>query len=224
MLLLCKVVIFPWTQQGALVWVGVFIALASAFAVVELIASMKLNAARRRSAQIEQLISDVDTNVTGSPSDHEDPRSRFFEDPAKRREKLLAPPRGLLGLGGGFLMVMKPYFWPRGAYNKLRTISTFAVMAGSKVCGIYAPLYIGRAVQTLTDEKRVPYFELAMYTGLSFGVQALKQLQNIIYLGVKQQAFAEIAENTFRHLHSLSLDWHLKKKMGAVLRIMDRGI
>ena len=29
---------------------------------------------------------------------------------------------------------------------------------------------------------------------------------------------------TFKHLHTLSLDWHLKKKIGHVLRIMDRGI
>lgn len=27
----------------------------------------------------------------------------------------------------------------------------------------------------------------------------------------------------FRHLHSLSLSWHLKRKTGEVLRVMDRG-
>ena len=35
---------------------------------------------------------------------------------------------------------------------------------------------------------------------------------------------AQVAEFTFVHLHSLSLEWHLKKKMGQVLRAMDRGI
>jgi ATP-binding cassette, subfamily B, heavy metal transporter len=40
---------------------------------------------------------------------------------------------------------------------------------------------------------------------------------------VKQQAYIEIAEQTFGHLHSLSLQWHLKKKMGNVIRSMDRG-
>ena len=40
----------------------------------------------------------------------------------------------------------------------------------------------------------------------------------------RQHAFAEIAEQTFRHLLGLSLDWHLRKKMGEVIRVMDRGI
>jgi ABC-type transport system involved in Fe-S cluster assembly fused permease/ATPase subunit len=41
---------------------------------------------------------------------------------------------------------------------------------------------------------------------------------------VKQNAFAQVAQFTFRHLHNLSLQWHLQKKMGNVLRSMDRGI
>lgn len=53
---------------------------------------------------------------------------------------------------------------------------------------------------------------------------ALKQGQNAVYLRVKQEAFAQIARMTFTHLHSLSLQWHLKKQMGNVLRSMDRGI
>ena len=35
---------------------------------------------------------------------------------------------------------------------------------------------------------------------------------------------SRFAEATFRHLLNLSLDWHLRKKMGEVLRVMDRGI
>lgn len=46
----------------------------------------------------------------------------------------------------------------------------------------------------------------------------------MVYLKVKQTAYVEIAEETFRHLHTLSLEWHLKKKMGNVLRSMDRGV
>lgn len=46
----------------------------------------------------------------------------------------------------------------------------------------------------------------------------------MVYIKVQQAAYIEIAENTFGHLHSLSLDWHLRKKMGNVVRSMDRGI
>ena len=110
-------------------------------------------------------------------------------------------------------MVMKPYFWPRGVYNKLRTISTFAVMAGSKVCGIYSPLYIGMAVQRLTDEKVVPYYELAMYAGLSFGVQAQAAPKH--HLSWCQTASLQKSPKTPFDICTASLlDWHLKKNGG----------
>lgn len=49
-------------------------------------------------------------------------------------------------------------------------------------------------------------------------------ITDIFLLGrVKQQAYIEIAEQSFAHLHTLSLQWHLKKKMGNVVRSMDRG-
>ena len=88
---------------------------------------------------------------------------------------------------------------------------------------LLAPLYIGAAAQTLA-ERHVPYKELAIYCGLQFGSKALAEAQKLVYIGVKQHAFAEIAETTFRHLLGLSLDWHLRKKMGEVIRVMGRGI
>lgn len=45
-----------------------------------------------------------------------------------------------------------------------------------------------------------------------------------MYLKVAQAAFVQLSEAAFGHLHSLSLDWHLRKKLGEVLRSMDRGI
>jgi len=39
-----------------------------------------------------------------------------------------------------------------------------------------------------------------------------------------QAAFVEMSEYAFVHLHTLPLDWHLKKKLGSVTRYIDRGI
>jgi len=46
----------------------------------------------------------------------------------------------------------------------------------------------------------------------------------MVYLGVKEVAYHEIATSTFEHLHSLSVQWHLSKRTGTVARAMDRGI
>ena len=41
---------------------------------------------------------------------------------------------------------------------------------------------------------------------------------------VGQAAFVDLSEDTFEHVHTLSLQWHLTKKLGAVVRVIDRGI
>ena len=67
------------------------------------------------------------------------------------------------------------------------------------------------------------FTNLILYCSLRFASSLFKELQSIVYLKVKQQASIQLAEKTFAHLHSLSLTWHLNKKMGNVIRSMDRG-
>lgn len=48
-------------------------------------------------------------------------------------------------------------------------------------------------------------------------------LRSYLWIGVQQYTEREIQVDLFRHLHSLSLRWHLQRKTGEVLRVMDRG-
>jgi len=52
----------------------------------------------------------------------------------------------------------------------------------------------------------------------------LQEAQSLVYIRVQKAAYIEIADNTFVHLHGLSLNWHLTKRMGNLVRSMDRGI
>jgi ATP-binding cassette, subfamily B, heavy metal transporter len=45
----------------------------------------------------------------------------------------------------------------------------------------------------------------------------------MLYIRVQQQASIELQELTFSHLHKLSLNWHLSKKTGNIVRVLDRG-
>lgn len=51
----------------------------------------------------------------------------------------------------------------------------------------------------------------------------LNNLRSFLWIRVYQYTSKEIQVELFRHLHSLSLRWHLNRKTGEVLRIMDRG-
>lgn len=59
---------------------------------------------------------------------------------------------------------------------------------------------------------------------LQLAASTFKECQSLVYLRVGQAAFVQLSELSFNHLHSLSLDWHLRKKLGEVIRSMDRGI
>eukprot|EP00667_Euglena_gracilis_P000795 EG_transcript_795 len=120
--------------------------------------------------------------------------------------------------------IFKPYFWPDGIVNRLRVMSTWVFLGVSKGTNIVAPLYFSMAVQQLTNDKTLPYGYIAIFSGLSLLSKGSKELQTLVYLKVKQTAFAQVSVLSFAHVHSLSLEWHLKKKMGQVLRSMDRGI
>ena len=183
-------------------------------AAFELLATSRAIAARQRHAALAKLVAEVEAAGT---STNGNAATSKFEEKLKR----LIEPEATSMIGTW--KILRPYFWPTGCTNKFRTCTTFAIVGGSKACTLLAPLYIGAAAQTLA-ERRVPYTELAIYCGLQFASKALAEAQKLVYIGVKQIAFAEIAETTFRHLLGLSLDWHLRKKMGEVIRVMDRGI
>ena len=95
--------------------------------------------------------------------------------------------------------LLKPYFWPDGWMNRIRCMLTFVFLGGSKVCSLMAPIFVGRAVQKLTNgtELRLIYIDLVAYTCLNLGTRLLKEGQNYIYIRVKQVAFTEVAGQTF---------------------------
>jgi hypothetical protein len=213
-LAVCKAVVYGHGTEAAAASATVLAAVA--LAVCELVACDRCIGVKRRLHALAKLYADAQAAAAGAGAG-------TGEAAAKGEDKigaLLKPRRSSLR---GIWKILRPYFHPKGIVSKLRTGLTFFVMAGSKTCNLLAPLYIGRAAQQLS-EGTVPYTALAAYCTLRFGSSALKEAQSLIYIRVKQHAFAEIAENTFRHLLGLSLDWHLRKKMGEVLRVMDRGI
>jgi len=121
--------------------------------------------------------------------------------------------------------MLRPYFWPdakkvagiddHATLNRIRAILTWVCVALAKACLLIAPVLIGRASTALT---RTDYGEsikyLAIYCAAIFASNFLKEAQGLLYLKVSQTAFIQLSEIIFYHLHSLSLDWHLNRKLG----------
>lgn len=121
--------------------------------------------------------------------------------------------------------ILKPYFWPHGTTNKIRAASTYVVLIISKLANIASPLYMAKATNALlAKDATLAITNIAIFTAMVLVSKLFKELQTLIYLKVKQTAYVELATLTYEHIHSLSYDWHVRKKMGDVLRSMDRGV
>lgn len=144
-------------------------------------------------------------------------------------DRLLKEKKAHLSMAA-LMTVMKPYVWPdatstSATMNRIRAISTWMFVGASKASSLIAPIYLGRASTALARSQwEQCIYNIVWYSLLTFGSALFKEAQSLVYLRVAQVAFVQLAELSFSHLHSLSLDWHLKKKLGEVLRSMSRGI
>lgn len=160
-----------------------------------------------------------------------------LQDAGRAAEEPDAQPRGGIG---PMLGLLKPYVWPSTgnwydvARNRLRAVSTWVLVALSKAFSVAAPMYFAQATHHVAEalqsgDDGYPTFhrvagDLVLYAFLSFASKQIKELQQAMFLQVRQAAYVETSDRTFAHLHSLSLDWHLRKRMGGLVRTLDRGI
>jgi len=128
------------------------------------------------------------------------------------------------------LTLLKPYFWPdatsrSAALNRTLAILTWVCVIASKACNVASPIFLGWASTALAHQEYGLCIKYSIvYSVVQFFSSLFKEAQSLVYLKVAQAAFVQLSEVTFHHLHSLSLDWHLRKKLGEVIRSMDRGI
>ena len=71
----------------------------------------------------------------------------------------------------------------------------------------------------------VPYFEYFWYPMIFFSgsMGLLNNIRSFVWINVQQYTSRAVQVQLFNHLHSLSLRWHLGRKTGEVIRMVDRG-
>jgi ABC-type transport system involved in Fe-S cluster assembly fused permease/ATPase subunit len=126
--------------------------------------------------------------------------------------------------------LLKPYVWPdktadSAVTNRIRACMTWVCVIFSKGCNLSAPILLGKASTALAHQQYTEcIYHAIAYAMVQFFGSLFREGQSLVYLKVAQAAFVQLSEQTFVHLHRLSLDWHLRKKLGEVMRSMDRGI
>jgi ATP-binding cassette, subfamily B, heavy metal transporter len=140
------------------------------------------------------------------------------------KEKLAEGLRALKGLG--------PYLWPRDSIElRARVVLALALLIAGKLVNITVPLLYKQAVDALSGTGAAGAAAIAVPVGviLAYGLarvmsQGFNELRNAVFAKVGQRAVRRIALSAFRHIHSLSLRFHLERRTGGLARAVERGI
>src|SRR6185436_6214856 len=114
------------------------------------------------------------------------------------------------------------YLWE----YKWRVLLALACLVTAKVANVGVPLVMKEVVDGLdvqTAIVAVPVALLAIYGILRFSTTLFGELRDVLFVRVTQRAIRRVALGVFRHLHSLSLRFHLDRQTGGMTRDIERG-
>lgn len=119
-----------------------------------------------------------------------------------------------------------PYLWR----YKWRVLAALAFMVGAKVANVGVPVLLKHLVDAMNlkagDAQAllvVPVALLLAYGLLRFSTSLFTELRELIFAKATEGASRSIALEVFRHLHALSLRFHLERQTGGMTRDIERG-
>ncbi|MCP5382649.1 MAG: ABC transporter ATP-binding protein/permease [Kordiimonadaceae bacterium] len=125
------------------------------------------------------------------------------------------------------------YLWIDGRVDlKARVVFAMFFLVMAKVLGVYVPFLFKDAVNILSGDTKptsamvvaaVPLGLIIGYGTARVLTQAFGEIRDAIFVKVGQNALRNIALNTFRHLHLLSLRFHLERRTGGLSRVIERA-
>src|SRR5918997_5598727 len=118
--------------------------------------------------------------------------------------------------------MLLPYLWE----YKWRVAVALVFLVTAKLANVAVPLVLKEVVDVLTPTQAFLALPLAMlgaYGALRLSTTLFAELRDLVFVRVTQRAIRRIALNVFRHLHALSLRFHLERQTGGVSRDIERG-
>jgi ABC-type transport system involved in Fe-S cluster assembly fused permease/ATPase subunit len=122
-----------------------------------------------------------------------------------------------------------PYLWPAGNGGlKGRVVAAVLLVLLAKSVTLAMPFAYKGAIDQLSLGAAQASVGLAValvaaYAGARFAGVLFDNLRNAIFERVGQTAARRLSVDVFRHLHNLSLRFHLERRTGTLTRIVDRG-
>jgi len=130
---------------------------------------------------------------------------------------------------------VSPYLWPKDkAWIKIRIVLSLLALLVGKIITVLTPFFYKGAVDAMAPDQGGPTTVFMLTAGavgltIAYGVARLmsvgfNQLRDVIFARVAQRALRQLALETFRHIHAMSLRYHISRKTGGLSRIIERGV
>ena len=124
-----------------------------------------------------------------------------------------------------------PFLWPNKRGDLRRRVSLALIcLIVAKVASVYTPLILGRSVDSLTELSSginllmlIPIALIISYGVARIASLTFEGMRDALFSKVSQHAIREVSLTIFKHLHSLSLQFHLNRQTGALSKFIDRG-
>ncbi|MET0981579.1 MAG: ABC transporter transmembrane domain-containing protein, partial [Telluria sp.] len=147
-----------------------------------------------------------------------------------RRHSASSPPppdvKGRQRSDWATLKTLFPYLW----VYKWRVIAALGALIGAKMANVGVPLVLKQLIDQLAIDPAHPQALLVLPIGalIAYGLLRLSttvftELREFLFARVTQRAVRTIALKVFRHLHALSLRFHLNRQTGGMTRDIERG-
>ncbi|SFM32364.1 ABCB family ABC transporter ATP-binding protein/permease [Rugamonas rubra] len=142
--------------------------------------------------------------------------------PAPDNDAKGKPPRSDLAT----LKTLIPYLW----VYKWRVLAALLCLVGAKLANVGVPLVLKQLIDQMSISPEhprallvLPLAALVAYGVLRLSTTVFTELREFLFARVTQRAVRTIALKVFRHLHALSLRFHLNRQTGGMTRDIERG-
>jgi ABC-type transport system involved in Fe-S cluster assembly fused permease/ATPase subunit len=124
---------------------------------------------------------------------------------------------------------LMPYLWPQGRPDlRFRVVTSILFLILATSLTSISPLFFGWTVNRLDPKSGAVVLGsvmslIAAYVVSRILFQAFAQLRDGVFAKVQYHAMREVAVETFAHVHTLSMRFHLERKTGGLSRVIERG-
>ena len=139
------------------------------------------------------------------------------------------------------LRELLPYIWPDDRPDlRWRVVFALGALIIAKAITLLVPIAYKQIVDLLTGQgsaggsaaggttmlglAMLPVMLIIAYGAGRVLMVLFAQFRDIWFTVVAQHAVRELAKKTFRHLHELSLRFHLERRTGGLSRVIERGV